>query len=1438
MTKLSNLLALTALSLASANAQAEAPLFYGFMTSNEQWLDDGSEAWSHYGFYTYRTDGSQDFQAVSAISEDNDWALNAGVYADGKYYCYSVPTGASWMRYTLSFRTLETETWTVTGQTDYKFVYSQRDTEESQKAYLVPSDMAYDPIGKVIYAAARAYNSDQDQYLCTVDPESGLLTRIGQIPTVATLTAATDGTLYAVGFDGNLYKIEKDATYTEVGPTGYFPSNSRHQSATTDYADGQMYWSMCGFNSLNDRNYNINGVRGVVSLDPATGKGTLQCSYPHDEVLTAVSIMVSDLQAPADVQDLTFLPEEFASANGVITFTLPTNTTAMQPLTSELTVNVLLDGESVHTAKAQPGSRFTYTISSISDGEHVGAVEVSNGENRGNRTSATAYFGFDVPAKVTDIKFTANDDHTVATLSWTAPTTSKNGMPYPADKLRYRVERYPGAEILKRSLKETELTDEITREYALTYYVITPYNIDKPAELGASARSGKLMMGQPMSLPWATNFDTADDFSAFTTIDANEDGGDGAWGSPIWCFDEQYACAFYYGKRDVVADDWLITPPIAFDPDRLYRLTYKWYGYYGYGNKFELAVGPEAEVASLGRVIQTVEDISYSTDNPGKEQEVIFAVREGDQFLAFHNVTETMDHLSIDDLYIEDCGDARVPAAVEVTAKRLGERRLQLTIVAPKLTAGGVEMYEPLTVEIYREGATEACKKFEAVNPGENLTWIDEDATNDVNAFTLYATNKIGRGLKATVSINLSPSVPKSVTAGYVQYINDRQVEITWDPVDDPEGENGNPVNLDDVRYLVYRIVPGDEEVSYELIARDLEECRWVDDDPLYGYNADSQQYIQYYVASVNDAGEAIATLTPGAIVGDAYTLPFTATWLYGNPEESTPWLKSSAGASWYNVFKGYDPMVDAQDGYGMLSCETGWGFTEGMAIIQTPRLDLSSMAEPKLTFYVYHDPSYPADSVYVMPAIDIEGGQARYIGGAIQSHASETGWKQYEFDLSKYGAEKRASIMLVGFTVDGWRLHLDNFRVEGTAAAGEVRTAYIIGDARPMVGRESKYIVTALNTSATDAANVAVSLKQGDLTLGRAFIDKIAAGSKGSAEIAFTPTTAGTLTLTAGDVSKELDVQPASTALITDLNGSLSDGKVTLTWGAPTKTTAAVTANDDFETYEAFSIANLGSWTLYDGDQLVPFQFQDSNGKLEWPNYNQRQAWIVFNPVTFTSGLPIAANSGSQLLASFASPYGANDDWLISPELSGERQLISFYARAMNADETESLHLLVSDSDAEPENFQAITDQSGLTLSGDWELYHFALPEGTRHFAIRYAGSKQSGVLIDDVRMCAFHNAAVPTAYNVYCDGSFVDVVTDCEFTDLYDGGKHSFTVRPLYGTLEGDDSNVLVIDPAGITEINADSETPIYDLQGRRVAHPKTPGLYLQQGSKVIVK
>ena len=186
------------------------------------------------------------------------------------------------------------------------------------------------------------------------------------------------------------------------------------------------------------------------------------------------------------------------------------------------------------------------------------------------------------------------------------------------------------------------------------------------------------------------------------------------------------------------------------------------------------------------------------------------------------------------------------------------------------------------------------------------------------------------------------------------------------------------------------------------------------------------------------------------------------------------------------------------------------------------------------------------------------------------------------------------------------------------------------------------------------------------------------------------------------------------------DLTAIDNKGSVTLNWKAPAAPLSEDrTVTEGFEDYEDFTIKNFGDWLLYDGDRRLTFSFGEG---YMWPNRTLPHAFIVMTPseveLTETGGKGLSSSwqphSGLKMLMSSSSE---SDDWLISPELSGREQTISFFARATKS-YSEKFEFKYSTTDTDINSFKNVGKE--ITVVGaDWKEYNFDVPHGGRFFAI-----------------------------------------------------------------------------------------------------------------------
>ena len=243
--------------------------------------------------------------------------------------------------------------------------------------------------------------------------------------------------------------------------------------------------------------------------------------------------------------------------------------------------------------------------------------------------------------------------------------------------------------------------------------------------------------------------------------------------------------------------------------------------------------------------------------------------------------------------------------------------------------------------------------------------------------------------------------------------------------------------------------------------------------------------------------------------------------------------------------------------------------------------------------------------------------------------------------------------------------------------------------------------------------------------------------------------------------------------------------------------------------------------------------------------------AWMVFKPAYLSKeiGEAYAAHSGSQLLLSTCvadgDPIPATDHWLISPELKGNEQNISFFIRVItDSYGDESFDVLYSTTDAEVSSFEVLDN---LWLSAtEWTECNYTLPEGTKYFAIRHSSTDIFGLLLDDITF--ERSAMAPVGYNIYVDGEKVGSATDTAFdmsnVDLT-SGEHSVAVTAIYaGGVESSPATTVLDITTGIDVITLMGEpVDVYTTDGRLIRRQATnldglKGMYMIGNKKVFVK
>ena len=252
------------------------------------------------------------------------------------------------------------------------------------------------------------------------------------------------------------------------------------------------------------------------------------------------------------------------------------------------------------------------------------------------------------------------------------------------------------------------------------------------------------------------------------------------------------------------------------------------------------------------------------------------------------------------------------------------------------------------------------------------------------------------------------------------------------------------------------------------------------------------------------------------------------------------------------------------------------------------------------------------------------------------------------------------------------------------------------------------------------------------------------------------------------------------------------------------------------------------------------------------WPHAFEVQAWQVMDPAQAGIDANYQAASGTQYMISMcpvdAQSAPAADHWLISPELPGVAQTISFKVRELVTDYgAETYEIWVSTSDNKVESFTKVASKSCSVV--EWSEESFDLPEGSTYFAIRHTSTDVFGLLIDDVTFT--RGGGSVESYNIWVDGELAESVPARRTSIELPGASTSsvFAVSAVYANGAESKPVVFVFSSANqemtaIQTITGSAEpADIYTLDGKLVRQQATDlsglkGVYIINGQKVVIK
>ena len=1295
------------------------------------------------------------------------------------------------------------------------------------------SSLACDPTTGKIYGSFFNTETEYWDRFCSYSASLGEATDIANMDRdVHALAFNSQGELYGIwGATGWLVKIDKKTgSYVQVGKTGL------HPISVDDYGvnslafgnDGALYWSATyqGTSSKDMRG-------GLFKIDTATGKATKVMDYPNNEGIAGLFAMADKVPdaAPDAVTDINVnFTADFANT-ATISFTAPTKTVNGASLTDPIMAIVNINGtQAAVVENIQPGTVATTPVLTLAEGLQNIEIISANATAQGNKASATTWVGEDIPAAATDVVLVNEDGK--PHLTWAAPTTGLNGGKFKASELRYKIVRYPGADVVAEACAETQFTDNnVPGTMKSAYYEVTAYT-----GKGAStpAASNKIAVGDGYVVPFVEGFNTQDDFDVWTIIDNND-------GSK-WEYKSQ-SLFYNYNNDYIPGDDWAISPQIALRKGVSYKLSFdaKSSAYKKYVENFKAAIGNSPQPASM----KTIKDYPNFQQTEFEKQSVIFSVDEdGYYYLGFYCYSDGRKgwSLTIDNVGVAEVSN-NVPGTVgnlTVAPAPLGALKATVAFNAPTADAQGTALDAAVKINVYRDGTL--VRTFAEAQPGEALSWLDEGVPESgIHTYRVVASNAAGEGAEAKAEAFVGVDVPGA--AGNVTLHDvDGKAVISW-----TAPTTGSRGGWFDPSTVSYRVLRSDGQV----VAEGYTSTTFTDAKlPA----STSQQLIYYVITTYGGNAKGDYAVTPYCVFGNPYAAPLTEGFA-GSDMAYYPWLTESDAdvhQSWTLQDSGTNPSTADQNGDKGLTTFHSIGEKPGIhTSFSSPKISIASLDHPAVSFWMYHShDSNVATPESIEVKVMADGGEWQAVDGAkwMRDNGS-TGWRRHLVDLSAFKSSKYVRIAFVGTTAGGMDVHLDNITVDNMFET-DAELTNIAGPKKIASGELAEYDVKVTNAGLNDLADIKVVLNDASGTqLAETTIAQLKADAQVMVTLPVAHQAKGSISVTAvvaaaADANAANNTKTITTKVVDpvipvpqSLDCTKTADGLRLSWQSPW-TKGSVT--DDIESYKDWAIDNVGDWTMADLDHDVTYYISKDLG--EYDNASSPKAFQVCNANTlgidiWDEGKP---HSGNKMLMAMAGVKYVNNDWLISPRLNGDEQTISFFARSFTLEnqQPERMRVLYSTTDTDPANFTKIHAADYLELSGEWAEFRYVVPQGARYFAVNCVSDSGFAMFVDDL---SFNDLTVPQLklkeYEVYRNGVLLGKTSATEITDpeVVDGTV--YTVRAIFDKTESDLSESITYKEGAVDEMAADTirvatskgEIIVIGAEGKQVTAASADGRML---------
>ena len=1378
---------------------------------------------SFMGMYSFHPVANLNFELLSdykkgyfnAGSGMIDGVLH-GIYLDTSYAPYGILL--------LSHYAFDTETWQLEEQPKSVRDYS-----------LIATETATDPTTGEVFG--EFYTADLKNFEWGVIDYT-TLTRTAIAPaqhTYVALGIANDGFAYGVSKEGDFYQIDRSTgAETKKGSTGIEITDSEDryyaQSGEFDVRTNEFFWAST----------DKDGKFQLYTVNLTDGHVTPVGGYTEPAMVVALNFppVATAAGAPAAASDL---KADFAggASSGKVSFKAPDKKYDGSSLTGNVSYKVFANGKEVADGAAEAGKKVEANVT-VSEGVVNFIVFCSNDAGKGPRVRLTTYVGYDVPDVVGNLAMDL-DETGKATVTWEAPKEGLHkGYMGP---LTYDVFRNVGEESTKvaEGISATSFS-EVVPKGKLSAYSYSVQAINGPKRSAIATSDGKIF-GNALEVPFFDDFPTAASFKLYTVIDVNEDKS--TWG---WNSSKGGSCVYRYNKKND-ADDWLISPPIQMKQGKAYNVSFKAAaGLSMFPERLEVKWGNDKTVEAMEKEILPATDIASV-----KYQEFtkrIEPAADGNYYIGFHAISKANEfRLTLDSLSVEVAAEAKAPAMVDnLTAAADPTAALKATLKfnAPTKAVDGSALTD--LTKIVVSCGERVVKTITAPAPGSAQEVVDENAVNGENTYTVVAYNAHDFGLKASVKVYVGQDVP---VLGKIKTTDQTTaVKLGWEV---PTGVHKGVILPAEVTYNIHSVTD-DGKLGDKLGSVKGSTGYTVSD---LNTNEGKQKYQHWAVNAENVAGTS-GWAAGALIVGAPYTLPFHNSFKDGTVEEKFVGLERTSGKTSWALTN--DVSSDDDNG-SLIFLPT----KPGVSTIVMGKTTLRGASNPRLIFD-YRGDGEAKEKVEMR--FQKKNGEVTDPVWTNAGVANDGKWKNYIVNIpAELANEEYVLLRVVGIAdeISEDAVYVDNINIADPYQkdAGVELTA----PESLKKGQTAKFSVKVTNLGLDKLEKAKVALTVNDKvvkeeTLGKSL--SFMQNSVLSVDYKTTSMDASDKLSVKATVNLDGDLEPDNNEATADVPLETPDVKapqnlrgeksgsataVKLAWDAPATTITSVT--DDFESYEAWG-TSFGDWTTVDNDHGRAGSLTQGT---RYQHQGEEFAFLNWQPSDlFKSGQGLDPHSGTKAAVAIyqIDESGKNfvdaDNWLISPQLSGKAQTVSFWVNNLKATDgsgAESFDVLSSTSGSDPDSFVKI-GETHVQDAAQWTEVKVDVPEGTKYFAIHHITSKDKAFIfmIDDAK---FEAGSGPVSYNIYRDGELIGSTSKLVSDDLKapDNKEHKYCVTAVYA--DGSESAPAEISVAtAIQRINADGETvyDVYTIDGKQIMkgvkslRSLAKGVYIINGQKTVIK